>query len=200
MPRRIAESTLSLSVVLLMFGTSGIADDGLFFDLSSKMRVQQTAANAQSINVQPLAPQPINGQPMNGQPLPPQAIEAATPCPECSPVPEGTGEGGGLFGWRPSAPHFDLPSRSYSLFRSPASYGWAYNERCAPTPWTPRGDGIPRRTSCYRMDYRPYELKHDHSDHGPAFYTRYELYPCSECHEHAVHLNRYYGVGRRQRR
>jgi hypothetical protein len=105
----------------------------------------------------------------------------------------GPDAGQGLFDWRPQPPHFERPSRTYSLFRSNASYGWRYTERCAPTPWKPRGDGIPRRTSCYRMDYAPYELEHDSSRHGPAFYRRHELYPCVECHQHAHHLQRFYG-------
>jgi hypothetical protein len=117
-------------------------------------------------------------------------VHPETGYPAIGPVP--ADEQGGLFSWRPRSPHFDLPSRSYSLFRSPASYGWGYRERCAPTPWKPRGNGIPKRTSCFRMDYAPYELEHDSSKHGPAFYRRHELYPCPECHLHGYHLKRYY--------
>jgi hypothetical protein len=145
----------------------------------------------------PYSPPPQSGYPQS------EAAEFAYPGGEYSqfvhpepgsaafgPVP--AEEPGGLFSWRPRAPHFDLPSRSYSLFRSPASYGWSYRERCAATPWKPRGNGIPRRTSCFRMDYDPYELEHDSSKHGPAFYRRHELYPCAECHLHGYHLKRFY--------
>ncbi len=77
-----------------------------------------------------------------------------------------------------AAPHYPWLSRNFSLFRSPASYGMEYWERCPSTPWTPRGTGVARRTSEYRMDYRPYVLRSSHSTHGPAFYPRIELPPC----------------------
>lgn len=167
MPRHIAAVNLSLCI-LAMFGTSTVADE-VIFDLS-EARVDQTSADQVPATS-------------------PDSPESASPNSESEPAT--LGEGIGM--WRPSVPQFDLPSRSFSLFRSPASYGWSYEERCAPTPWKPRGNGIPRRTSCYRMDYRPYELKSDSSKHGPAFYMRYELYPCPECHAHDRHLQRYYG-------
>jgi hypothetical protein len=120
----------------------------------------------------------------------PQFVYPESGSPAFGPVP--ADEPGGIFSWRPRVPHFDLPSRSYSLFRSPASYGWGYRERCGATPWKPRGNGIPKRTSCFRMDYAPYELEHDASKHGPAFYRRHELYPCQECQLHGYHLKRFY--------
>lgn len=159
---RIAEGTVSFCVVLLMFGTSSIADEtapGMAGEMGHS---------------------------------PGSAPSHAAECPDCPAGVEGDGHGP----WHRFFPHFPLPSRSFSLFRSPVSYGWSYRERCAPTPWKPRGNGIPVRTSCFRMDYRPYELKHDASSHGPAFYRRFSLYPCPECPTHARHLHDYYSPRR----
>jgi len=167
MSKRIACQSASWCVVLLMFGTSSIASDEASI-APDALPVQDGVAVASSGSAQ-----------------------VGPDCPDCES--DAASSGAGFFGWGGGIRQFDLPSRSYSLFRSPASYGWGYAERCAPTPWRPRGNGIPRRTSCYRMDYRPYQLKSDYSVHGPAYYMRYELYPCEECHEHAIHLRRKYG-------
>ena len=188
MPRRIVGRELTLCF-LIMFGTAAVADDELIFDLSP--------APVRQVSAKPLVVDSADNPAAEGIaefPVAPESIVApgVTVVPE-SPLLLPVEESPGFFGWRRQAPHFDLPSRSYSLFRSPVSYGWGYPERCAPTPWKPRGDGIPRRTSCYRMDYAPYQLEHDSSKHGPAFYMRYELYPCEECHKHAHHLQHYYG-------
>ncbi len=77
-----------------------------------------------------------------------------------------------------TAPTFPWLSRSFSAFRSPASYGMEYWERCPSSPWTPRGLGVARRSSAYRMDYKPYQLKSNYSTQGPAFYPRIEMPPC----------------------
>lgn len=220
MRARLTEQSLAYCVVLLMFGSSAVADDEVFFDLSEAVDarkassqfvappsrltdaafetaaavtppaivadVRQTSATPAIAQVEGIrldqfpgdpaaAPFDVDGLPEN---CPPDAPHAD-----------------GLFGWPRPAPHYDLPSRSFSLFRSPVSYGWGSWERCAPTPWRPRGNGIPRRTSCERMDYRPYELRSTESHHGPAFYQRHELVPCPECHLHQIHLERYYGHG-----
>lgn len=188
MPRRIVERKLLLCV-LLMFGTAAVADDEVLFDLSAAAARQDAARPVQAASAESLEPDVITEPAAPGGTIEPPGVNVLPESPPLLSVDEPPG----LFGWRPAAPHFTLPSRSYSLFRSPVSYGWAYPERCAPTPWKPRGDGIPRRTSCYRMDYAPYQLENDSSKHGPAFYMRYELYPCEECHKHAHHLQRYYG-------
>jgi hypothetical protein len=188
MPRRIVEFELSLCV-LIMFGTASVADDEVIFDLAHASVRQASAAPLPSEPVQVHTADDYSQYAAPSQPI--VHPEMGLP-PEAEPL-LSADEPHGFFGWRRQPPHFDMPSRSYSLFRSPASYGWGFQERCAPTPWKPRGDGIPRRTSCYRMDYAPYQLEHDSSKHGPAFYMRYELYPCPECHKHACHLQRFYG-------
>lgn len=79
----------------------------------------------------------------------------------------------GLFPW---------PTRTFSLFNSPTSYGMAGRERCMPEMFSPRGIGIARRTSCERMDYSPYVTRFDESNHGPSFYNRIHLRPCQHPH------------------
>ena len=187
MRRQIAEGSLSFCVVLLMFETASMAGNQIIVEPSTP------SAAALPSDGLPAGAVPYEGMTNDGSTYDGMLESEPTPGPDCPDCQETPVEEDGFLGWRPQFPHFRLPSRSYSVFRSPVSYGWGYGERCAPTPWTPRGDGIPRRTSCYRMDYRPYELQHDSSKHGPAYYQRFNLYPCPECHEHAVHLQRFYG-------
>jgi hypothetical protein len=73
---------------------------------------------------------------------------------------------------------FDAPSRSFSLFRSPVSYGMECWERCTTRSFRPRGTGVAERTSCHRMDYSPYVLEGSYSHHGPSYYPRIVLPPC----------------------
>ena len=81
--------------------------------------------------------------------------------------------------------HFGPPTRSYSAFESPTSYGTHPTERCRPEVFSPRGIGVARRSGCERMDYSPYVLSTTHSNHGPSYYTRHELAPCR--HPHCKH-------------
>jgi hypothetical protein len=192
----IDRNALIACLVLLANGTSVLAEDTLFFDLSSGMeqgaadpdqiRPVVVVADSASTTETPLADDAYfsgDDEPLVLEEQPATLQEAC---------PGDTVTNGGL--WRRPAPSYPMPSRSFSLFQSPASYGWDYFERCCPRPWRPRGVGIPRRTSSYRMDYRPYTLQHVDSVHGPAFYQRFELYPCEECHLHRKHLRDYYGV------
>lgn len=85
--------------------------------------------------------------------------------------------------------HFGPPTRSYSAFESPTSYGTHPNERCRPDVFSPRGIGVARRSGCERMDYSPYVLSTTHSNHGPSYYTRHELAPCHHPHCHHGQCN-----------
>jgi hypothetical protein len=111
-------------------------------------------------------------------------------------VPEDLSHEGVPAAWGGLFPHFLRPTRSFSVFRSQTSYGWHFRDRCAATPWTPRGNGIPKRSSCFRMDYAPYQLEHNVSAHGPAYHQRFAIFPCPECPTHATHLRYYYGGGK----
>lgn len=81
--------------------------------------------------------------------------------------------------------HFGPPTRSYSAFESPTSYGTHPVERCRPEVFSPRGIGVARRSGCERMDYSPYVLSTTRSNHGPSYYTRHSLAPCT--HPHCNH-------------
>lgn len=78
--------------------------------------------------------------------------------------------------------HFGPPTRSYSAFESPTSYGAHPNERCRPEVFSPRGIGVARRSGYERMDYSPYVLSTTASNHGPSYYTRHNLAPCHHPH------------------
>ncbi len=81
--------------------------------------------------------------------------------------------------------HFFLPTRSYSAFESPTSYGSHPQERCRPEVFSPRGIGVARRSGWERMDYSPYVLSTTESNHGPSYYKRHVLAPC--CQPHCGH-------------
>lgn len=81
--------------------------------------------------------------------------------------------------------HFGPPTRSYSAFESPTTYGTHPTERCRSEVFSPRGIGVARRSGCERMDYSPYVLSTVESNHGPSYYTRHYLAPCT--HPHCKH-------------
>lgn len=198
MSRRIAEGSLSLCVVLLMFGTSSMAQVSGPYD-SSATPADVMPGDSWEYDGRAPCSNCRTDHPSGGPAYGEGSGYGADPDLGGGPAYGGRpGYGGGAGygagpeygrepgygggpGERSSFPHFPLPSRSYSVFRSPTSYGWGARERCAPSAFTPRGNGIPIRTSCYRMDYRPYELTHDSSKHGPAYYQRHNLCPCVDC-------------------
>ena len=197
MCRRIDRQALSACIVLLTIGTSSFAEELLFIDLSAAPEdAAFVPAESDSVVVRADSAVAVETE------FSDEAVLVAADEPTVlEEVPGTLPEGGpeeqvvedGFPFWRRPVPNYPLPSRSFSLFQSPASYGWDYFERCCPKPFQPRGKGIPHRTSCFRMDYRPYTLQHTESVHGPALYQRFELYPCEECHLHRKHLQQYYG-------
>ena len=198
MCRRFDRSALIVCAALLIMGTSSLAEDDVFFDLSAAFESVVPTSDLSDVVV---VVADESDAPAEDAVL---ANDVVVPADESLPAsdggslqqeatpPEEPATSGFLGLWRRPAPTYPLPSRSFSLFQSPASYGWDYFERCCPRPWQPRGVGIPRRTSSFRMDYRPYTLQHTESVHGPAFYQRFELYPCEECCHHRKHLKRHY--------
>ncbi len=68
--------------------------------------------------------------------------------------------------------HYDFPSYRYDIWYRPHAFGWGQAERCAPSPFRPRGYGdlFNDPSNCYRMDYNRYQLKESRSDYGPAYY------------------------------
>lgn len=82
---------------------------------------------------------------------------------------------------------FRLPSKYYGPWEPTDVFG--RDARCAPRPFAPRGHGIPKHLSLYRMEYTPYRLSDcPHSSHGPAMWMRHHRDPCCDasgrpCHE-----------------
>jgi len=89
-----------------------------------------------------------------------------------SPVVNWGGYNAGIF------PHYGIDSREVALWPSPDVC--VDDRRCEPRPWAPRGYGLPKHTSCYRMDYAPYNVKHHESDFGPAYWLRNRREPCQD--------------------
>ncbi len=85
------------------------------------------------------------------------------------------------FGWRWSTwwyPEFDLSTGFYSVWRR-TEVPFA-DARCEPSPWAPRGYGVPKHIACHRIDYAPYLVPDEASVHLPAYYVRHPLEPCCD--------------------
>lgn len=83
------------------------------------------------------------------------------------------------WGWGDAEP-YALPSKYYGPWEPTEVFG--HDARCAPTPFAPRGYGVPKKLSPYRMDYTPYRL-HDcamESVHGPSLWWRRHRDPCCD--------------------
>ncbi|MEZ6146766.1 MAG: hypothetical protein R3B91_15380 [Planctomycetaceae bacterium] len=104
---------------------------------------------------------------------------------QIAPQVEGVPNNGRICRPRPHGTHFGPPTRIYSAFESPTSYGTHPIERCRPEVFNPRGIGVARRSGCERMDYSPYVLSTTESNHEPSYYTRHQLAPCT--HPHCNH-------------
>jgi hypothetical protein len=74
---------------------------------------------------------------------------------------------------------FRLPSKYYGPWQPTEVFG--RDARCAPTPFAPRGYGVPKHLSLFRMDYTPYRLSDcPESVHGPAMWMRHHRDPCCD--------------------
>jgi hypothetical protein len=80
-------------------------------------------------------------------------------------------------------PHYDHPSHRYGQYYRPKAFGRGAAERCAPSPFRPRGYGnlFNESSMCHRIDYHRYALKDHASDFGPSYYRRQ---PDPRCADH----------------
>ena len=71
-------------------------------------------------------------------------------------------------------PHYDHPNYRYDIWYRPHAFGYGKAERCAPSPFRPRGYGdlFSEPSTCYRMDYSRHTLKNYGTDYGPSYYRR----------------------------
>jgi hypothetical protein len=71
-------------------------------------------------------------------------------------------------------PHYDHPPYRYDIWYRPHAFGYGRVERCAPSPFRPRGFGdlFAEPSTCYRMDYSRYALKNYGTEYGPSYYRR----------------------------
>lgn len=78
--------------------------------------------------------------------------------------------------------HFDQPNYRYDLWYRPHAFGYGVAERCAPSPFRPRGFGnlFNDPSTCYRMDYNRYVVKNYGSDYGPTYYHHLPDQHCEE--------------------
>lgn len=86
--------------------------------------------------------------------------------------------------------HYDYPSYRYDLWYRPRPFGWGIAERCAPSPFRPRGYGnlFNEQSTCYRMDYLRYVLTNHYSEYGPAYYRLQPDQRCDHCDKSQYHL------------
>lgn len=77
-------------------------------------------------------------------------------------------------------PHYDYPFERYGQWYRPRAFGLKQEERCLPRPFRPRGYGNlqKRPSTCYRMEYRPFELVDPSTKYGPSYFLRQ---PDSRC-------------------
>ena len=79
--------------------------------------------------------------------------------------------------------HYDYPSERHGIWYRPKSFGLMMPQRCAPSPFRPRGYGdlFNRPVTCYRMDYHPYIVENTDNRFGPAYYRRQYDPHCPPC-------------------
>lgn len=79
--------------------------------------------------------------------------------------------------------HYDHPNYRYGHLYRPARFGRGNAERCAPSPFRPRGYGnvFNEPSTCYRIDYNRFELKKYKTEYGPSYYRRL---PDPRCADH----------------
>jgi len=70
--------------------------------------------------------------------------------------------------------HYDYPRYRYDIWYRPHAFGYGTAERCAPSPFRPRGYGdlFAEPSTCHRMDYSRYVVKNYGTDYGPSYYRR----------------------------
>jgi len=77
---------------------------------------------------------------------------------------------------RPSRgyPHYDYPTERYGQWYRPRAFGLKQEQRCLPRAFRPRGYGslLKRPSTCYRMEYRPFELIDATTKFGPSYPLR----------------------------
>ncbi|GAB4146683.1 MAG: hypothetical protein Tsb009_19480 [Planctomycetaceae bacterium] len=148
------------------------------------------SATAFAQNEIPVLRETYDAPPQNHQapiqvPTPPNVVEQKI---QLSPLPFQYGDYGHLphegDGESPAQgyPHYDHPSKRYGHFYRPKAFGRGVEERCAPSPFRPRGYGdlFNEPTTCYRMDYHRFTLKNGSSLYGPSYYRRQPDPRCAE--------------------
>lgn len=79
--------------------------------------------------------------------------------------------------------HYDHPNYRYGHYYRPAQFGRGAAERCAPSPFRPRGYGnlFNEPTTCFRIDYNRFVLRDYKTEYGPSYYRRL---PDPRCADH----------------
>lgn len=80
-------------------------------------------------------------------------------------------------------PHYEHPPYRYDIWYRPHAFGYGTAERCAPSPFRPRGYGhlFAEPSTCFRMDYSRYVVKKYGTDYGPSYYRRRASETCDTC-------------------
>ena len=77
-------------------------------------------------------------------------------------------------------PHYEQRPTRYGIWYRPHSYRGSI-DWYEPTRFNPRGIGIARHSSRYRLDYAPAVVQIPHNQYGPHYYPQYQNY--SSCQE-----------------
>ena len=79
--------------------------------------------------------------------------------------------------------HFSMPFDRYTNWYRPRAATLTNYQRCAPSPFRPRGFGNMFARPCdgYRMEYEPYTLEDAPSKYGPSYIARMPDPRCNAC-------------------
>ena len=79
--------------------------------------------------------------------------------------------------------NYSWPFHNYTTWYRPKAFTLTKAQRCAPTPFYPRGQGnlFNRPCDSHRMDYAPYKLTISRSKYGPTYHRRLPDPQCDDC-------------------
>lgn len=77
-------------------------------------------------------------------------------------------------------PHYEHPNHRYGHWYRPRATNHGTAERCAPSPFCPRGYGnlFNEPSGSHRADYNRYTLARPRSQYGPSYYHRIPVPHC----------------------